>query len=222
MALKLFHCHEARSMRSLWLINELKLDVEVVTLAFGRAMRSDDYLAQHPLGRVPCLVDGDLTMFESGAINEYLCEEYGSNSELWRPPGHVERAHWLQWMHYAETITVHAASLTQQAIAIADPALRSVTVQKLETRRLQKAVEVIEHSLQNQQYLLASGFCAADVAVGYSLHVARLFTDISEYPKVSEYYQCLASRAAFKASLPAPDAENRIYTQANYWLENTN
>ncbi len=225
MALTLFHCHEARSMRSLWLINELELDVKLVTFSFGAALRSEEYLSQHPLGRVPCLLDGDLTLFESGAIAEYLCETYdvkgADNSyKLWRAPGHSERAQWLQWLHYAETITVHAASLTQQAIAIYDPELRSKTVQKLETRRLQKAIEVIEKRLQGRDYLLDSGFSAVDVGVGYSLHVGRLFTDISVYPNVSAYYQRLSQRKAFLQSLPEADAENRIYTQANYWLEN--
>lgn len=217
MALKLFHCHEARSMRSLWLINELGLDADVVVFSFGDELRNDDYLSKHPLGRVPCLIDNELTLFESGAITEYLCENY-DNSTLWRAPGHSERPEWLQWLHYAETICVHAASLTQQAIAIADPDKRSTTVRKLETRRLEKAIEVLEEQLQDRDYLLKSGFSAVDVGVGYSLHVGRLFTDISVFPKVASYYQRLASREAFKRSLPAPHASNRIYNRDNYWL----
>ncbi|WP_290702105.1 glutathione S-transferase family protein [Amphritea sp.] len=217
MALTLFHCHEARSMRTLWLINELGLDVEVVLFAFGRELRSDDYLAHHPLGRVPCLIDNELTLFESGAIAEYLCETY-DKGELWREPGNLERPQWLQWVHYAETLTVHSASLTQQAIAISDPELRSATVRKLETKRLEKAIEVLESHLVNREYLLDSGFSAADVGVGYSLHVGRLFTDLSVFPKVYAYYNRLASREAFKQSLPEADAPNKIYTQDNYWL----
>ena len=212
MSLKLFHCHEARSMRSLWLIHELNLELDLITLSFGGSTRSEQYLACHPLGRVPCLVDGDLTLFESGAITEYLCETY-DNGELWRAPGHSERAQWLQWLHYAETMTVHAASLTQQAIAIFEPQLRSVTVQKLETRRLQKAIEVIETHLSGRDYLLESGFSAVDVGIGYSLHVGRLFTDISIYPNVCAYYQRLSKREAFLKSLPEEGAKDRIYTQ---------
>jgi len=222
MALKLFHCHEARSMRSLWLINELELEAETIILSFGEALRSDDYLSKHPLGRVPCLEDnaGDkkVALFESGAIAEYLCENYDTK-QLWRKPGDPERAEWLQWLHYAETITVHAASLTQQAIAIYDPALRSATVRKLETRRLEKAIEVLEQHLQGRDYLLESGFSAVDVGIGYSLHVGRLFTDISVFPTVHQYYQRLAQRPAFQKSLPTENAEHRIYTAENYWLE---
>lgn len=218
MSLTLYHCHEARSMRSLWLINELELDAEILTLSFGEELRSDQYMARHPLGRVPCLIDGDVTLFESGAITEYLCEQY-DDKQLWRAPGHSERAEWLQWLHYAETICVHVASLTQQQIVIFDPALRSPTVRKLETRRLEKAIEVLEEQLTDREYLLTSGFSAADIGIGYSLHAGRLFTDISVYPNVSAYYQRLSSRPAFKRSLPEPGAKNLIYTEKNYWLE---
>lgn len=204
-------------MRSLWLIHELGLEVDVVVYAFGRELRSDDYLAHHPLGRVPCLIDDKLTLFESGAIAEYLCETY-DNRGLWREPGNPERPQWLQWVHYAETLTVHSANLTQQAIAINDPELRSATVRKLETKRLEKAIGVLETHLVNRSYLLDSGFSAADVGVGYSLHVGRLFTDLSVFPNVYAYYNRLASRDAFKNSLPEPGAENKIYTQENYWL----
>jgi glutathione S-transferase len=218
MALKLFHCNEARSMRSLWLIKELRLEVDVVLLSFGRDLRSDYYLSRHPLGRVPCLEDGELTLFESGAIAEYLCETY-DNGLLWRAPGHEERPEWLQWIHYAETIAVHAAGLTQQAIIINDPLLRSPIVQKLETRRLEKTIEVLENQLQDRDYLLASGFSAADVGVGYSLYIGRLFTDLNKFPNVAAYYTRLSNREAFKQSLPAADAKDKIYTQSNYWLK---
>jgi len=203
-------------MRTLWLINELGLDHELKIYAFGRALRDPAYLAVSPLGRVPCLEDGDLTLFESGAIAEYLCETYDTQHLLWRAPGENDRPEWLQWLHYAETITVHCASLTQQAIAIADPALRSNTVWKLESRRLEKSIAVVEDLLSAQEYLLKSGFSAADIGVGYALHVAKLFVDFSQFPHVSRYYQNLSARPAFQKSMPAPDAKDRIYTKSRY------
>ena len=37
-------------------------------------LRSPEYLSIHPLGRVPCLIDDNIKLFESGAICQYLCE----------------------------------------------------------------------------------------------------------------------------------------------------
>jgi glutathione S-transferase len=192
-------------MRSLWLLNELKLPFELIDMPFDLSiMRSPDYLAVHPLGRVPCLVDGDFRLFESGAIAEYLCERY-PESGLGRPAGHAERYEWLQWIHYSETIAVHAASLVQQRFFIA-AAERSAVVAKLEGRRLEKAVQVLEPSLIDRDSLLRSGFSAADIGVGYSLHLADRLIDLTKFPNVARYLEALRARSAFRASLPPGSA----------------
>jgi glutathione S-transferase len=201
---RLYHCDGARSMRVLWLLHELGLEFELVTLPFSMAgLRTPEFLALSPLGRVPCLVDGPLTLVESGAICQHLCETYDAGT-LHRPPGHAERPAWLQWLHYAETIAVHAASLVQQRVFIA-PADRSPVVIKLESRRLRKAVEVVEAALGERDFLLAGGFSAADVAVGYSIHLARELIDLDGLPAVAAYHARLAARPAFQAAdAPSP------------------
>jgi glutathione S-transferase len=201
VTLRLYHCAGSRSMRSLWLLNELGLDFELIELGFDmKTLRSPEYLAIHPLGRVPCLVDGDRVVFESGAICQYLCETYDDGA-LHRPPGHVERAEWLQWVHYAETIAVHGASLVQQRVFVA-PNERSEAVRNLESRRLGKALGVIDAHLKDRDYLLKSGFSAADTSVGYSVHLAGSFIPLDPYPRVIDYYGRLRERPAFRAALP--------------------
>ena len=188
-------------MRSLWLLNELQIPFELIDMPFDLSvMRSADYLAVHPLGRVPCLVDEGFRLFESGAIAEYLCERH-PESGLGRPPGNAERYEWLQWIHYSETMAVHAASLVQQQYFIA-AADRSAVVAKLEGRRLEKAVQVLEPQLIDRDYLLRSGFSAADIGVGYSLHLADRLVELARFPNVARYLERLRARPAFRASLP--------------------
>jgi glutathione S-transferase len=199
--LKLYHCSETRSMRSLWLLHELEVPFELVDMPFDLSvMRSPEYLSVHPLGRVPCLVDGAFRLFESGAIAEYLCERFPEFG-LGRLAGNSERYQWLQWIHYSETMAVHAASLVQQRyfIALAD---RSPVIAKLEGRRLEKAVQVLETQLTDRDYLLRTGFSAADIGVGYSLHLASRLIDLARFPRVTRYLERLRERPAFKASLP--------------------
>ncbi len=201
--IKLFHVDGARSMRSLWLLNELGLEFELVTMEFTMAaLRTPEYLAISPLGRVPCLQDGDLTLFESGAICQYLCEHY-DNGGLYRPPGDPERAEWLQWLHYAETIAVHGASLVQQQVFIA-PEKRSEIVIKLESKRLEKSLEVIDEHLSDRDYLLKTGFSASDTGVAYSVHLAQSRIDITGLGNVAAYYERCRARPAFQKSA-APD-----------------
>jgi glutathione S-transferase len=199
--LKLYHCAETRSMRSLWLLNELRIPFELIEMRFDLSiLRSADYLDVHPLGRVPCLVDGGFRLFESGAIAEYLCERY-TESGLGRLGQDPERYEWLQWIHFSETMAVHAASLVQQRFFIA-AADRSALIAKLEGRRLEKAVQVLEPRLTDRDYLLRSGFSAADIGIGYSLHLADRLTDLAKFPNVTRYLQSLRARPAFRASLP--------------------
>jgi len=200
--LKLYHCAETRSMRSLWLLNELQIPFELIDMPFDLSvMRSADYLAVHPLGRVPCIVDGDFRLFESGAIAEYLCERYPA-AGLGRLAEDAERYEWLQWIHYSETVAVHAATLVQQRFFIAS-ADRSAVVVKLEGRRLEKTVEVLQASLGERHYLLRSGFSAADIGVGYSLHLADRLITLAKFPRVLQYLERLRARPAFQASIPA-------------------
>lgn len=188
-------------MRSLWLLNELRIPFELIDMPFDLSViRSPAYLAVHPLGRVPCLVVGDFHLFESGAIAEYLCERH-PDSGLGRLGHDPERYEWLQWLHYSETIAVHAAALVQQQFFIAPPD-RSAVIAKLEGRRLEKAVQVLEPRLSDREYLLRSGFSAADIGVGYSLHLADRLIELAKFPNVTRYLQRLRARPAFRASLP--------------------
>jgi glutathione S-transferase len=201
--LTLYHSPRSRSMRTLWLLNELGLDFELITMPLDlKILRAPEYLAIHPLGRVPCLVDDGRAIFESGAIAQYLCETYDPQHRLGRPPGHPERAEYLQWIHFAETIAVHGASLVQQRVFIAENE-RSPAVQKLESKRLEKAIGVVDRHLgtTGREYLLASGFSAADTNVGYSVTMGRSFIGLDALPHARAYLERMELRPTFQAAL---------------------
>ncbi len=95
--LTLYHCNGARSMRSLWLLNEMGIAFELKELPFSmEGLRTPEYLAFSPLGRVPCLVDGDVSVFESGAILLYLAEKFGAFLPK-DPRGRTEALAWPFW-----------------------------------------------------------------------------------------------------------------------------
>jgi glutathione S-transferase len=202
--LTLYHVPGARSMRSLWLLHELGEAFETHRLAFTmQALRHPDYLGVHPLGRVPALKDGDRVIFESGAIAQYLCWRFPEKG-LGRAPGDADWPDWIQWIHYAETIAVHGASLVQQQVFI-PPDQKSPAVADLEGKRLMKALEVVDRHLQSQPFMLKAGFSAADTSVCYSVHLAKGFKSIEKYPALTAYYDRCAARPAFQATL-AEDA----------------
>ncbi len=194
----LHHCHQARSVRSLWLLYEMDVPFTLVMHDFGKELRSEAYLAKHPLGRVPCLeIDGKV-LFETGAITEYLCEKF--DSPLGRQVDDPERMEWLQWLHYAETVAVHGATLTQQHIVIYEDKDRSQMVMKLESRRLEKALEVLDEHLQGREFLLRD-FSAVDVSVGFSVYVAQHFVELAQFKTLSDWYARISDREAFAKAL---------------------
>lgn len=208
--IRLHHCPQTRSMRSLWLLYELGLEFEVQEYPFDRTLREAPYRALNPTGRVPTLEIDDIVLTESGAIAEYLCERFPDRG-LGRDPGHAERPAWLNWIHFAETISQHTAALTQQHVALFEDSMRSPIVMQLEAKRLAKTLGTVEGALDDA-YLL-SGFSAADIGVGQAVYMAQHFVELAPFAKLSAWFDRLQARPAFQKSLPG---EQRLYAQAFY------
>jgi glutathione S-transferase len=199
--IRLHHAEQTRSMRTLWLLHELEVPFEVVLHPFDKSLRDPAYLAISPAGRVPSLeIEGE-TMFETGAIGEYLCERF-SPDRLGRMPGAPDRMDWLVWMHFAETLSQHCAALTQQHVALREDAMRSPIVMKLEAARVVKCYDAIEAQLDGRDYLLSSGFTAADIGVGQAVYMAQHFARLDRHPGISAWYQRVSEREGFQKSLP--------------------
>ena len=213
----LHHCPQTRSVRTLWLLNELGVDFRLAVHPFDKSLRRPEFLSLSPAGRVPALeIEGE-RMFETGAITEYLCERFSPDG-LGRSPGSPDRMAWLVWVHFAETISQHAAALTQQHVALYDDAMRSPIVMKLEAARLGKCYDAIEARLstpvENRDYLLTSGFSAADVSVGQAVYMARHFATLDGHPETARWYARITERPAFVASLPQEG--ERLYDRDFY------
>ena len=75
--LKVHFAPNSRAGRIIWLLEELSLPYEVNKMAFHPSdLKSDDHRKRHPLGRIPVLDDGDIRIYESGAIIEYIIERH--------------------------------------------------------------------------------------------------------------------------------------------------
>ena len=75
--LTLHFAPNSRAVRTLWLLEELGLEYELNRMDFHpKDLKSDAHRARHPLGRIPVLEDDDITIWESGAIAEYILERH--------------------------------------------------------------------------------------------------------------------------------------------------
>src|SRR5262249_41254355 len=124
-----------------------------------------------PFGKLPALQDGEVTMFESGAILEYILERYGEGRLMPRP-GTPLRPVFLQWVHFAEAtafpplgnIAWHRFRQDAESIPGAMADYRGWAEAWLDT---------LEHALAEKDYLLGREFSGADVMMGYTLVCAK-------------------------------------------------
>lgn len=211
---RLHHVAQARSFRILWLLHEMGVAPEVARRSmFDGSMRRPEYLALSPAGRAPALEIDGRTIFESGAITEYLCETRAPG--LGRAPGDPERVDWLEWLHFAETIGQHCANLTQQHIVLREDSMRSPTLMKLEAKRLEKTLQVVDSAVAGRDWLLPGGFSAVDVAVGYGGLTGRRFVRLDALPGLAAWLARIEARPAYRAALAA-DGPAEIYTREFY------
>ena len=195
--LKLYHAPLTRSARIVWLLEELGLRYEVEPVAFTPP--AVPFSQPTPSGKVPVLVDGDLTMFESGAILEYVLERYGEG-RLAPPPGTPARGTFLQWVHFAEATAAPPIGDVVRQMLFRTEAERVPGVLEEARERARVTFAVVERALAGRDYLLGREFSAADVMMGYTLAVARLVgvLDPATQPNLAAYFARLEERPAFR------------------------
>lgn len=206
--MKLHHIPMTRSFRILWLLTEMGEEPEVVTYSItDGSLRTPEYLERSPAGRVPALeVDGHV-IHESGAITEYLVETRPEHG-LGRMPGDPERVPFLEAMHYAETMGHLVANLNLQWIFLRDPSHRSDTVVKIEARRLAATLAPLEKTFGEHEWMLPSGFSAADTMIGWTLLAAPRYVRFDPFPNIRAYVERMKARDGFKRAQELDGAPN--------------
>ena len=200
--MKLYFAPNTRSVRVAWLLEELGLEYELERFQLGdRAMREPEYLAVHPLGRVPALEDGDVMLFESGAIVQYLLARYGEGRFNPAPDSPAFPAY-LQWLHYAEGMIMPPINIIVVETILLPPERRNETNVKRAQKLLNQMLTVVDAQLADREYL-AGEFSGADIMTGHASHVsqAMLKMDYGDKPNLAAYVERLRARPAFQKAL---------------------
>jgi glutathione S-transferase len=196
--MKIHHAPNSRSVRALWLFNELGLPYELEIYPLGdKSMRTSEYLKVHPLGRVPALEDGDVTIFESGAIVQYVLEKYGDGTMV-PAPGSIDYPIYLQWLHYAEGMIMPQINIiVVETIFLPEERRNQINVDRA-TKLLTRMLTAVDMHLQDRDFL-AGEFSGADIMTGHACIVSgRLGADISDKPNIAAYIDRLEARPALQ------------------------
>jgi len=197
MSIRLYHAPLTRSLRVRWLLEELGADYEIVALDFmGGDLQKADYLAKHPLGKVPTLEVDGTTLWESGAMVELLCEKFG---KLAPPPGSPKRGEFLQWVHFSEATAMPPVGAFFQNAFIKPEPKRIPAVVEEAKGTIAKWLQLLDDHLKNRKYLLGDEFSAADVMMGYTVNGAKMTGILdARFPNVEAYLGRLLERPALQ------------------------
>ena len=199
--LKLHFAPNCRAGRVLWLLEELGLEYELNKMSFHpKDLKSDEHRARHPLGRVPVLEDGDIHIWESGAIIDYILERY-KNGGL-KPSADDERfPKYLQWFHYCEGMVMPPMNQIVVQTILLPPDRRDETVLNQATNLLSKALMPVNDFLENKDYLIGD-FSAADCMLGHSCFMSNRFGTVSDdMENIKRYVSNIESRPAFQKAI---------------------
>jgi glutathione S-transferase len=200
--LKLYHAPRTRALRVLWLLEELELPFELVTVPFTAPAR-DFFSQQTPLGKIPTLEDEDegVVMCESGAILQYILERHG-NGRLEPAHGDPARAAYLQWLHFAEATAYPPIGILVWLTRYRDDASEHVALFDDVRHRAASGLGFVERAIGDGPWLLGDAFTAADVMMGFTLLAARLLGLLDErYPRLHGYLARLEARPALQRAL---------------------
>jgi len=189
--MKLYFAPRSRATRPRWVLEELGVPYELVRVDLAaKENKRPEYLRIHPLGRIPALVDGDVTVFESTAIAMYLTDRYPDGG-LAPPPSSPLRAPYYQWLLFCPSALEPAIGQFSQHGGELPEALREKA-----RVRFGEAAALLASELREKDYLVGDAFSTADVIVGSNLNWARRAGMLEGGGPLPDYVDRLLARPA--------------------------
>ena len=199
--LKVHFVAGTRSGRVVWLLEELGLEYEVNIMPFTKeGLKSPEHRSRHALGRVPVLEDGEISIFESGAIIDYVLERH-KNGGLKPNSDAPEFPFYLQWYHYCAGMVMPPMNQIVVQTILLPPDRRDETVLNQAKNLLTKSLAPVNENLADKDYLIGD-FSAADLMLGHSCFMANRLGCVSdEMQNIKDYVARIANRPAFKKAI---------------------
>ena len=180
--IKLYGGERSRASIVKWYLEEIGIEYEFVMLDMATQEHlQPPFLKLNPMGKVPVIVDGEVTLWESGAILLYLAEKYTQ-----------------------QVATLEQRSLANQWILFANSTFATgLFIEATRQKEKERLLPPLDQIFANNSYVMGEEFTVADVAFGSMLAYTQILLqlDISAYPHLSEYLQRLTQREGFKNSI---------------------
>lgn len=214
------HLETSRSQRVLWLLEELGIPYDIMRYRRDPKTRlaPPELKAIHPLGKSPVIVDGDVTVAESGAILEYLVEHYGAQAQgdaagLQPLPGTPAHRQCRFWMHYAEgslmnwlVMKLVFMSIPKQPMPFFVRPVARALCEKVQARlidpNLDTALAFMESHLAANAWFAGDQLTIADFQMSFAVEAALVRgKGASNFPRLKAYKEKMEARPAYRRAI---------------------
>jgi glutathione S-transferase len=208
------HLEHSRSQRVLWLLEELEVAYEIQRYRRHPVTRlaPPELKQAHPLGKSPVIVDGGVTVAETGAIVEYLIERHGQG-RLVPAPGGEEKRRWTYWLHFAEGTVMPQLLLKLVFRRVREarlpffvkPVARGIA-DKVSANFIQPNIDsqlaFMESELQGRPWFAGAEFSAADIMLSFPLEAAEAGGALdARHPSLQDWLKRIHARPAYARAL---------------------
>jgi glutathione S-transferase len=197
----IYHIEGRRSERVAWLMEELGLDYELSFVPMEVVGSWEAIKAVHPLGWAPTIRDGDLWLFESSAIIEYIIARHGEGRFGVRPEQSDFPAY-VQWVHAAEG-SVMGRLMTEGLVKpfLTDDWLEKAPQLMVYLGAPQRMMEFIEKEMAGRSYFAGADFTAADIMMEMPVRMGLKSLGAGQFPDLAAWHERVTDRPAFQRML---------------------
>ena len=178
----------SRGQIARWMLEEVGAEYRTEILQYGPEMKSQDFLAVNPMGKVPTIRHGGVVVTEAAAICAYLADAF-PEAGLAPPP--QERGTYYRWLFFAAG-PLEAATINRALKFEVPPERESM----IGYGTLDAVLDTLEAAVSASEYIAGADFSAADVYVGSHLGFAFQFGSLEKRPAFVDYWSRLESRPA--------------------------
>lgn len=180
----------SRGQIARWMLEEVGCDYETVIVEYGESMKSPEYLAINPMGKVPAIKHGAIVITECAAICAYLADAF-PESKL--APEPANRGSYYRWMFFAAGPVEAAVTNKSLGFEIEPDQERMAGYGTYD-----RVVDVLDRVLTENPYVAGDSFTAADVYLGSHIVWGMSFGTIDPRPAFESYAKRVESREAYQ------------------------
>ena len=214
------HLNNSRSQRILWMLEELNQEYEIIgyerdlkTLQGPKSLRNI-----HPLGKSPVITDDSsgkqILIAESGAIIEYLLQNYGKNSSLVIPEtGSQQERDYLYWLHFSEgslmpplLLRLIFERVKKARVPFFVKPITKAVADKVLTEyvnpNINRLLDFVEASLKGKNWFLGDQLSGADIQMSFPLETSLARGLVNEhYTCIQSYVERIHEQPGYQAAL---------------------